>query len=273
MRNLLNFLAKYNNLLIFIILEGFAVFLLASGNNYHNTRFIKGIRGLTRGIEERMSNMRAYFNLRDVNQSLVAENTALKNTIERLARQEEILFFSVDDTVNNQQYIFSDAKVTDNTVNRQKNFFILNRGTRQGLAKDMAVVTGSSVAGIIVGCSDNFSIAMSLLNIDFRLSARIRSNGYFGSLSWNGRDISRAVLSEIPQHVTFGIGDTIETTGYSAVFPEGIIIGTISGFEKTGGDFFKIDVSLLTDFRKLSYVKVIGNLKKAEQLELEKLIQ
>lgn len=273
MRNLLNFLAKYNNLLIFLILEGFAVFLLTTGDNYHNTRFVKGIRGLTRGIEERMSNMRAYFNLREVNQSLAAENAALKNTIERFVKQEEILFFSVDDTIYKQQYIYSDAIVTDNTVNRQKNFFILNRGTSQGLTEDMAVMTGNSIAGVIVGCSDNYSIAMSLINIDFRISARIRSNGYFGSLSWDGRDIGQAVLSEIPQHVTFGIGDTIETTGYSAVFPEGIFIGTIRGFEKTGGDFFKIDVSLLTDFRKLRFVKVAGNLKKAEQLELEKLIQ
>jgi rod shape-determining protein MreC len=137
----------------------------------------------------------------------------------------------------------------------------------------MAVVSGNSAAGVIVGCSNNYSIVMSLLNIDFRLSARIKSNGYFGSLSWDGRDIVHAILSEIPQHVTFGIGDTVETTGYSAVFPEGIIIGTISGFEKTGGDFFKIEVSLITDFRRLRFVKVIGNMKKTEQIELEKQFQ
>ncbi len=273
MRNLLNFLAKYNNLLIFFILEGIAIFLLTSGSSYHNTRFVKGIRGITRGIEERISNVRTYFSLREINQSLAAENASLKNSIERLVRKEEILFFSVEDTVFHQQYYYSDAKVSDNTVNRQKNFFILNKGAKQGLTIDMAVVTGKSVAGVIVGCSDNYSIAMSLLNIDFRLSARIRSNGYFGSLSWDGRDYGHAVLSEIPQHVTFGIGDTIETTGYSAIFPEGIMIGTISGFEKTGGDFFKIEISLLTDFRKLRFVKVIGNMMKTEQIELEKLFQ
>jgi len=273
MRNLLNFLAKYNNLLIFLILEGIAIFLLTTGNNYHNTRSVIAIRSLTSGIEEQLSNVRAYFNLRDVNQVLAAENASLKNIIERLVRKEKILYFSVEDTVFNQQYVYTDAKVIDNSVNRQKNFFVINRGSNQGLAIDMAVVSGNSVAGEIVGCSDNYSVAMSLLNVDFRLSARIRSNGYFGSLSWEGRDNGYALLSEIPQHVTFGIGDTIETTGYSAIFPEGIMIGTISGFEKTGGDFFRIDVSLLTDFRKLRFVKVIGNMMKTEQLELEKLFQ
>jgi rod shape-determining protein MreC len=110
---------------------------------------------------------------------------------------------------------------------------------------------------------------MSVLNLDFRLSARLKSNGYFGSLSWDGKDYRTAILSEIPQHVTFGIGDTIETTSYSAIFPEGIVIGTVSGFEKSGGDFYTIRVSLATEFRKLRFITVIGNLMREEQLELE----
>lgn len=114
---------------------------------------------------------------------------------------------------------------------------------------------------------------MSLLNLDFRLSARLKSNGYFGSLSWDGSDTRHAILSEIPQHVTFGIGDTIETTGFSAVFPEGVMIGTVSDFEKSGGDFYRITVALGTDFKKLRFVNVIGNLRKEEQLELEKQFQ
>jgi len=269
MRNLLNFLARYNNLLIFLILEGIAIFSLTSGNNYHNTRFVKVIRGITRGFEGKISNVRSYFNLREVNQALAAENASLRNRLEKQVGIEDLLFFSVKDTSYRQQYYFTDAKVTDNSINRQKNFFLLNKGTGQGLAKDMAVVSGNSVAGVTVGCSPNYSIVMSLLNIDFRLSARIKSNGYFGSLSWDGRDVEHAILSEIPQHVTFGIGDTVETTGYSAVFPEGVSIGKVSGFEKTGGDFFKIEVALFTDFRKLRFVKVIGNMKKAEQIKLE----
>jgi rod shape-determining protein MreC len=138
---------------------------------------------------------------------------------------------------------------------------------------DMAVISGNSVAGVIVGCSKNYSVAMSLLNLNFKLSARIKSNGYFGSLSWDGRDYQYAILSEIPQHVLVNVGDTIETTGYSAIFPEGEIIGTVSDYEKFGGDFYKITILLMTDFKKLRFVDVIGNMKKTEQLELEKLFQ
>ena len=137
----------------------------------------------------------------------------------------------------------------------------------------MAVISGGSIAGVIVGCSGNYSRAMSVLNLDFRLSARIKRTGYFGSLSWDGQDVSRGILSEIPQHVSVNIGDTIETTGYSAVFPEGIPIGTIVDYEKPGSDFYHITVSFITDFRKLHFVEVIGNMKKEEQMELENLFQ
>ncbi|MGD0342966.1 MAG: rod shape-determining protein MreC [Bacteroidales bacterium] len=270
MRNLLNFLAKYNNLIIFLILEGISFYLLTTGNTYQNTQVVKGVRSLTRGIDERISNARNYFHLRDINQILAFENATLKNNISLLKNKENLVFFSVSDTSYRQQYQFTSAEVINNSVTRQKNFFTLNKGRKQGVAVDMAVTSDAGVAGVIVGCSPNYSIAMSLLNLDFKVSARLKSNGFFGSLGWDGKEYKYAVLSEIPQHVTFGIGDTVETTGYSAIFPEGVMIGTVSDFEKSGGDFYMIKVLLKTDFKKLRFVSVIGNMKKKEQLKLEK---
>ena len=273
MRNLLNFLVKYNNLIVFLILEGIALSLLTTGNNYHNTRVVKSLIGMTRGMEQRIYNTRSYLNLRGINSNLASENSELKNSIERLSKKGNTVFFSLADSVFKQQYQYSTAEVINNTVSRQKNFFTLNKGRLQGIQVNMAVINTSGVTGVIVGCSENFSVAISLLNLDFKLSARIKSNGYFGSLGWDGRDYRHVILNEIPQHVTVNKGDTIETTGYSAVFPEGIIIGTISDVRKSGSDFYKITVELLNDFKKLHYVDVIGNLKKTEQHELEKLFQ
>lgn len=269
MRNLLNFIARYNNIIIFLILEGIAFSLLTSENSYHNTRFIKRTRLITAGLERSFSNTRSYFRLRETEAKLSEENAVLRNRIEQRTMNGDSLFFSVTDSLYQQKYVWSSAEVINNSINRQKNFFTLNKGYNQNLATDMAVVSDNGVAGIIVGCSSNYSVVMSLLNIDFRLSARIRSNGYFGSLSWDGRDYKHAVLSEIPQHVTVSIGDTIETTGYSAVFPEGLMVGTISEIEKSGSDFYRISVSLKTDFKKLQYVNVIANLQKTEQQNLE----
>ena len=273
MRNLINFLARYNDLIIFLILEGIAVYLMATGNNYHNTRIMNGIRGLTYGIEARITNTRNYLNLREINKKLEDENSALNNRISRLVQRESSIFFPVYDSIYRQQYLYTSADIISNSVNRQKNFFTINKGERQGLKVDMAVISDNGVAGVVVGCTENYSVAMSLLNLDFKLSTRIKSNGYFGSLGWDGLDDNYAVLSEIPQHVSVIMGDTIETTGYSAIFPEGVMVGTVSDFKKIGSDFYKITVMLITDFNKLQFVNVLGNMKKTEQLDLEKLFQ
>jgi rod shape-determining protein MreC len=170
-------------------------------------------------------------------------------------------------------YEYTSAKLTSNSVNKQYNFFTINKGKKSGLATGMAVIADGSIAGVISGCSENFSIVMPLINLDFRLSARIKSNGYFGSLMWDGKDYRTAVLNDITQHVAVSVGDTIETTGYSAIFPEGVTIGVVSDYEKSGGDFYMIKVQLKTDFRKLHYVDIVANKRKDEFIELVNEIQ
>lgn len=273
MRNLLNFLLKYNNIIVFLILEGIALYLLTNGNDYHNSRVVKGLHGMTRGIEEQINNTKLYLNLREINSQLAAENSALRDSLEKRAGHQDRKYITFNDTLFRQSFTYTSARVINNSVNKQKNFFTIDKGSRQGIKVDMAVTSSNSVAGVIVGVSNNFSLAISLLNLDFRLSARIKSSGYFGSLSWNGRNSRQAVLNEIPQHISVNIGDTIETTSYSAIFPEGIMIGAVSDLKKSGSDFYVITIDLFTDFRKLYYINVIGNLKRSEQLELENQFQ
>jgi rod shape-determining protein MreC len=269
MRNLLNFLARYNNLILFLLLEGIAIYLIATRNNYHNTAITKGVRGITMIAEREISDAAGYFRLRSINENLSEENSLLRNQVEMLRKKDTSSFISITDTLLDNRYEYTSAEIVNNSVSRQKNFFTLDKGRKQGLQVDMAVIGPEGAAGIIVAVSDNFSIAMSLLNLDFRLSSRIRSNGYFGSLTWDGRDYRYAVLNEIPQHVALHEGDTIETTSYSAIFPAGIMVGTISSFESSGSDFYRIRVRLSTDFKKLSHVNAIRNLRRDEQLKLE----
>jgi rod shape-determining protein MreC len=146
MRNLINFLLKYINLIIFLILEGIAFYLLGTNNNYHNSRIINGVRGITTGIEKKTRNVRTYFVLREINQSLASENISLRSRIEQLEKQENQAFFYVSDSVKQQQYQFSSATVIDNSVNRQKNYFTLDKGEKDGLTVDMAVTSGDAVA-------------------------------------------------------------------------------------------------------------------------------
>lgn len=269
MKNLLNFLLKYHNVILFLFLEGLAFSWLIKGNSYHNSRIVKGMQGMTRGIEVRISNIRSYMQLREVNTTLANENSLLQDKLQRLSQYQDLLFVTVNDTLMTHNYLYTSANVINNSVNKQKNYFTLDKGKGQGVDVDMAVTSGNNAAGLIVGSSENFSVAISILNIDFRLSARIKSNGYFGSLSWEGKNYRHAVLNEIPQHISINIGDTIETTSYSAIFPEGIAIGRISDFKKSGSDFYVITVELFTDFRNLHYVNIINNLRRKDQVEIE----
>jgi rod shape-determining protein MreC len=110
---------------------------------------------------------------------------------------------------------------------------------------------------------------MSLLNTDFKLSASIARNDYFGSLAWDGRNHRYAQLSEIPHHVAVTEGDTIVTSGYSAIYPAGLMVGTLTGDQKRGGDFVTLKVLLSADFKKLTNVYLIGNLTRNERETLE----
>ena len=137
----------------------------------------------------------------------------------------------------------------------------------------MAVVSPNGIVGVVNGVSKRFSTVMSLLNTDLHISAKIKKNNYFGSLSWDGKNYREAILYEIPHHVPVSKGDTIITSGFSTIYPEGVLIGTIKDFEVKGGNFYEITVRLSTDFKNLTYVNLVSNLRKEEQIELEEQLE
>lgn len=269
MRSLLNFFLKYSGVLIFLLLETVALFMLYNGTSYHNIR-IANMAGSVKGsLQGKISNTTAYFSLRQANIDLARENLELRNRLEMVSNNTSFDYIEIIDTVRRQQYRYISATVVNQTVNRQKNFITLNRGTLHGVTPGMAVTGAEGVVGVVVGASHNFCVVMSALNLDFRLSARFRDNGYYGSLVWDGRNREQASLKEIPHHVLINRGDTIETSGYSAIFPAGLLVGTVAGVDSKAGDFLDITVDLSTDYSRLQNVYIISNLLKGEQIGIE----
>ncbi|MDX2415092.1 MAG: rod shape-determining protein MreC [Bacteroidales bacterium] len=273
MRSLLNFLDRYSNIIIFIFLEVLAIYMLATSNGYHNIKLSNKLKAAEAVVEKRISGATEYFDLRSINQILEQENLQLRNRLENVFRDDEQYFTSIRDTLHKQQYTYTRAKAINQSVNKQNNFLTLNKGINHGVEEGMAVVGPKGIIGTVIGTSKNYSIVMSVLNLDFRLSAQFRKNKYFGSLSWDGVNNKEVSLNEIPHHVDIQIGDTIETSSFSSVFPAGQMIGIVADKDDEGGDFFKIDVKLATDFYNISYVYIVGNLRKNEQLELENIIE
>jgi rod shape-determining protein MreC len=162
--------------------------------------------------------------------------------------------------------------VINNSVNKPLNYITINRGAKHGIKPDQGIITHSGIVGVTLKVSDSYSLAMSVLNSRWSVSAKIRKNGYFGSLVWEGGDYRRASLKEIPVHVNIAKGDTVVTSGFSTIFPEGIPIGTIQDFYRGDGDnYYTIILALGTDFKSLSYVEIIENSSRDEIWELEKI--
>jgi rod shape-determining protein MreC len=267
MRNLLRLIIRYHNIILFIILEVIAFMMLARFSSYQRARIFRLKHALIGNIEERYENISAYFSLARENKSLAEENIHLYNSLP--ASYFNPLSSGLTDTSSDRRYVFMGARVINNSTNKQYNFIILDQGSRHGVEPNMAVICSDGLVGMVKETTENFSSVISLLNREFHPNAMIKRNGYFGYIDWPGRHYKRVILKEIPLHADVRIGDTIITSGYSSIFPKGILIGTVEKFEPEEGIFYNITVDLSTDFKRLAHVTLIKNLMREEQIEIE----
>ena len=270
MRSLFRFLLRNYFVMMFLALEVVSFSLMVSYNNYQRVTFINSSNDVVGTIYERFSHFDDYFSLSRTNARLAAENAALRKQLQmRIALQEK---YPVNrpDTVDAPAYYFTSAKVISNSVNKQFNYITLNKGSRQGIKPDMGIISADGVVGVITNVSPNYSTGLSLLNKRLSIPAKITKNNYFGALVWDGEHSNTADLKEIPFHIMVNVGDTVVTSGYSSIFPEGLMIGTITKWEQDPGtNFYNIKVELSTNFRTLKYVEVVRNTKQAELKKLE----
>lgn len=270
MSSLFRFIQRFHFIILFVLLETFTFMLAVNSNKKKKAIVVNSANVISGTIYEQVNSYREYFNLKKENQLLMEDNIHLRNQLLSSYLHDTSLFHLIHDTFYIQQYSYIDAKVIKNSIFLQKNFITIDKGKRQGIDEDIAVINPEGVVGIIIKSSENFSIAASLLNTNLGISAKIKKNGYYGSIIWDGSDYKKAILKDIPNHVAIETGDTIVTSGYSAIFPEGILIGTISEFEKNSKDnFFTIKVNLSVDFKNVENVYLIKNLLRKEQLLLE----
>ncbi len=270
MRNLLRFIVRHNFIIIFILLEILAFILLVRTNKYHRAKYVNFTYSVVGGFSKTFVNIKDYLSLREENRKLIEENNKLYNLLKSSYRTTTFDTDHLIDSAYVRKYLYIDAKVINNSTNKQYNYITLNKGRDHGIEPDMAVVSDEGIVGIIKDVTNNYSSVLSLLNRKFKVNAKIERNDYFGPLSWTGKGHTKAILVDIPHHVKILIGDTIVTSGYSAIFPEGYMIGIVSAFKLKGGNYYEIKVDLATDFKRLSNVQIVKNMFREEQVELEK---
>ncbi len=270
MRNLILFLIRYNAFFVFLLLEGVALFFVIRNHNYHRAGFLNSAGLVTGNIYNTYFSFGEYLNLNTVNEQLMEENAWLRE------RQNYML---IPDSLNTEVlkdslkifYEFIPVKVINYTTDKVSNYITLNKGKNHGIDKDMGVITGNGVVGIVSRVSNNFSTVMSVLHKNTRVSIKIKKFNYPGTLQWSGGSPALAELTGIPQHLPIAEGDTVVTSGFSAIFPENIPVGVIQKFQSPpGSSFYEVTIKLLADFETLQYAYVINNTLQDEQRELEK---
>lgn len=214
---------------------------------------------------ESLNAVKRYSGMLTTSDSIAAENARLRAELRFATIDASYRRDSVIDTVFKTRYQYISAEVINNTVNQLNNFITINRGSKLGVAQGMGVINDHGLVGIVRAVSTNYATIASVLNIQTRISASIQRNGYFGSLIWTGKDAEHLQLQDIPRHIDVRLGDTVITSGFSAIFPKGIMIGKVSkvSYDK-GSNFYDLQVKLNNNIARLNYVYVIIDKSKNE---------
>ncbi len=265
MRNLLNFFIRYGAWFLFVFYAAISCFLLFQRNPFQHHVYLTSANAVVSGVYDVAANVTGYINLRDINADLQRRTADLESEVialreHNLALRQQLLQDSLRTTDSLGRFRFILATVVNNSVVNPYNYITVNKGRLDSIQPEMGVMDQNGVVGVVNTVSDHHARIISLLNPNFRLSCKLRGNDAFGSLVWDGKSPYEAILEELPKQVRFHKGDTIITSGYSAVFPEGIPVGTIIGSTRGEDDNFNtLRIKLLTDFSTLSTVKVISN--------------
>lgn len=276
MRNLLNFLVRFRAWIVFIIYVIVACVLLFNNNPFQHHVYLTSASKVAAGVYDGAHAVTGYFHLRATNDDLMRANATLESEVIGLrAKVKELELLTQGDSIEVveplQQFDFILAPVINNSVTHPHNFITLSKGAADGIRPEMGVVDQNGVVGVVNVTGEHYSRVISLLNPDFRLSCKIKSNDVFGSLVWDCRNAQEALLEELPRHTVYEPGDTIVTSGYSAVFPEGIPVGTVieSARDVENDNFFTLRIKLFTDFSNLSTVRVVVSKEQDEIKSIE----
>lgn len=269
MQQIIFFLIRNKNFLLFIVLFSISIFLTIQTHSYHKNNFVNSSNNITGGIYTIKSSITNYFNLREENEILIDENTRIRIQLE--SYKSKVVNQNIDTNSILSKYYFVSAKVINNSFSKTKNKLTIDKGERDSIQLDLGVITSKGIVGIIDNVSNKYATIQSILNTNSQINAKLKNAKHFGSLVWNTEDPNVIQLIDIPRLASVKIGDTIVTGGKSTIFPEGILIGAVIDFELTEDkNSQNLNIQLFNDMTNLQHVYIIDNLDSQEIINLEK---
>ena len=270
MRNLFLFFREHYFYFLFLFLESFSLVLFFNYNEFQGSSLYEVSNSVSGSVNKMFSGISEYFSLRKTNRVLIEEMAKLHSRIPEAFYITDRNIFYKKDSIVNLEYKYISAKVISNSTNKRNNFLMINKGALHGIENHMGVIIGNKIVGQVVSVSPHFSWIMSLLNKDSHISGKFSKNNQLVNVEWNGGNYRKGQVKEIPKHVVMVKGDTIITSGNSDIFPEGLMIGTISGFKIAPDENFNNgEILFATDFNSLGYIEVVVDLMRREKEELK----
>ena len=271
MQQIINFLVRNKNFLLFSFLLLLSFILTVQSHSYHKSKLISSTNFFTGGIYGWRYHVAHYFSLDDENERLLQENEQLRN---QLSSYQTTLDTArtrfIDTTQFDKEYTFYKGLVYKNDYHKRDNYLLINIGSKDSIQPDMGVITDKGIVGIVENTSSNYSRVLSILNSNSKINAGLKNSNQYGSLVWDGKDPNIVQLETIPRQAVLRRGDTIITNGRSTIFPKGIGIGTIKDFQlDQSQSYFLINVQLFNDMTDIGFIYAIKNRDKREILNLE----
>ena len=274
MQDRVAFFTKNFHWLLFLFLELLCLILLFRYNSYQGSVWVSSANAIAGKVYEWQSGIEQFFSLEERARQLTDENIALERQLSRVREElmelkgDTVFADSIMQDVTNELHLLP-AKVVSNSLRRPDNLLTVDRGRAAGGLPDMGVVSGTGLVGVVYMAGQHYSVVMPLLNVHSRVSCAIRDHGYFGYMSWDGSSATDAFMEDVPRHAQFNIGEWVETSGYSDIFPPGITIGQITAIGNSAdGLSYRLRVRLNTDFSRLREVSIITDDTFPEYLQL-----
>ncbi|MBB6462905.1 rod shape-determining protein MreC [Flammeovirga kamogawensis] len=280
MSQLFAIIFKYRVFLVFLLLELVASGLIVNNNSYQRSVILSSSNAVVGGIYNASSNVEQYFSLTDVNEDLLNENAYLRKQLElaaigvkdslsldSISTKTTALFYGMSDTV---AYDFIPARIINNSIYRSANYITLNKGRNDGIVEGMGLMTKDGVVGQVKAVSDHFATCYSLLHRDMAVSSELKKNGALCTVKWDTEDPTTASANYLPLHLDINVGDTITTSGFNTVYPEGVMLGVVTEAKKTPSErFWLVTIDVSVDFSKIHHVYVSKSLFRSEKDSLE----
>jgi rod shape-determining protein MreC len=270
MQNLIRLLVANRLFLLFMLLELIALSWMFSSRSFQKSVYLNSSQNAVGTVLENYDELTDYVHLKKQNQDLAKQNARLKELVPELLYSLDSNLTEVEDSSYKIRYTYKSAKVVNSSYLKRQNYITINVGSIHGIEREMGVIGPTGAIGEVKEVNKHYATVIPIINPSLSISGRLKGSGFFGPVSWDGKDYTQAQVADIPRYSDVKVGDTIITDARSLIFPPGVHIGTVTSVDlQADQNFYQLDIRLATDFASINEVYIVTDKFKTEILQLQ----